>query len=170
MFVSLPEGVKGTFPAKTDPAVIDQKGGCLYGPRVVGLQVGQPLKFTNSDQTLHNVHGMPKVNAPWNFAMPKFVKQKENKDPTKPEVMIHVKCDVHPWMSGYVGVLEHPFFAVTDKDGNFTIDGVPPGESTPSRCGRRSSAPRPPRSRSTPALRRLAGTSPSSRPGTRAIH
>ena len=94
------------------------------------LQVGQPLKFTNSDQTLHNVHGMPKVNAPWNFAMPKFVKQKENKDLTKPEVMIHVKCDVHPWMSGYVGVLEHPFFAVTGKDGSFTIEGLPPGEYT----------------------------------------
>lgn len=129
VFVYLKEGVKGTFPAKTDPAVIDQKG-CLYGPRVVGLQVGQPLKFLNSDPTLHNVHGMPKINAPWNFAMPKFVKQKENKDLTKPEVMIHVKCDVHPWMSGYVGVLEHPFFAVTDKDGNFTIEGVPPGEYT----------------------------------------
>ena len=128
VFVYLKD-VKGTFPAKTEPAVIDQKG-CLYQPRVVGLQVGQPLKFLNSDQTLHNVHGMPKVNAPWNFAMPKFVKQKENKDLTKPEVMIHVKCDVHPWMSGYVGVVEHPFFAVTGKDGSFTIDGVPPGEYT----------------------------------------
>lgn len=129
VFVYVKEGVKGTFPAKAEPAVIDQKG-CLYAPRVVGLQVGQPLKFTNSDQTLHNVHGMPKINAPWNFAMPKFVKQKENKDLTKPEVMIHVKCDVHPWMSGYVGVLDHPFFAVTGKDGSFTIDGLPPGEYT----------------------------------------
>ena len=129
VFVYVKEGAKGTFPAKTEPAVIDQKG-CLYGPRVVGLQVGQPLKFLNSDPTLHNVHGMPKINAPWNFAMPKFVKQKENKDLTKPEVMIHVKCDVHPWMSGYVGVLEHPFFAVTGKDGTFTIEGLPPGEYT----------------------------------------
>ncbi len=58
------------------------------------------------------------------------MKQKENKDLTKPEVMIHVKCDVHPWMSGYVGVLEHPFFAVTGKDGTFTIEGLPPGEYT----------------------------------------
>ncbi|MBM4243896.1 MAG: hypothetical protein FJ148_08795 [Deltaproteobacteria bacterium] len=129
VFVYVKEGVTGNFPAKAEPAVIDQKG-CLYMPRVVGLQVGQPLKFLNSDPTLHNVHGMPKVNASWNYAMPKFVKQKENKDLTKPEVMIHVKCDVHPWMSGYVGVLPHPFFATTGKDGSFTIEGLPPGEYT----------------------------------------
>ena len=129
VFVYVKEGVSGNFPAKTEPAVIDQKG-CLYAPRVVGLQVGQPLKFLNSDPTLHNVHGMPKINAPWNYAMPKFVKQKENKDLTKPEVMISVKCDVHPWMAGYVGVLSHPFFATTGKDGSFTIEGLPPGEYT----------------------------------------
>jgi len=129
VFIYVKEGVTGNFPAKAEPVVIDQKG-CLYAPRVVGLQVGQPLKFLNSDPTLHNVHGMPKVNAQWNFAMPKFVKQKENKDLTKPEVMIHVKCDVHPWMSGYVGVLPHPFFAVSGKDGSFTIEGLPPGEYT----------------------------------------
>jgi plastocyanin len=129
VFVYVKEGVSGNFPAKAEPAVVDQKG-CLYMPRVVGLQVGQPLKFLNSDPTLHNVHGMPKINAPWNYAMPKFVKQKENKDLTKPEIMIHVKCDVHPWMSGYVGVLSHPFFATTGKDGSFTIEGLPPGEYT----------------------------------------
>ena len=129
VFVYVKEGVSGDFPAKSEPAIIDQKG-CLYAPRVVGLQVGQPLKFLNSDPTLHNVHGMPKINAPWNYAMPKFVKQKENKDLTKPEVMISVKCDVHPWMAGYVGVLSHPFFAVTGKDGSFTIEGLPPGEYT----------------------------------------
>ena len=128
VFVYLKE-VPGTFPAKSEPAVIDQKG-CLYQPRVVGLQTGQPLKFLNGDQTLHNVHGMPKNNPGWNFAMPKFVKQKETKDLTKPEVMVAVKCDVHPWMAGYVGVLPHPFFAVTGKDGTFTIENVPPGEYT----------------------------------------
>ncbi|MEW6272343.1 MAG: carboxypeptidase regulatory-like domain-containing protein [Thermodesulfobacteriota bacterium] len=126
VFVYLKE-VPGNFPAKSEPAVIDQKG-CLYTPRVVGLQTGQPLKFLNSDSTLHNVHGMPKNNPGWNFAMPKFVKQKETKDLTKPEVMVAVKCDVHPWMAGYVGVLPHPFFAVTGKDGSFTIENVPPGE------------------------------------------
>ena len=63
VFVYVKEGAKVTFPAKTEPAVIDQKG-CLYGPRVVGLQVGQPLKFLNSDPTLHNVHGQLKINTP----------------------------------------------------------------------------------------------------------
>ena len=129
VFVYVKEGVKGTFPAKTDPVVIEQKG-CLYSPRVVGLQTGQPLKYVNDDQTLHNVHGMPKDNPQWNFAMPKFVKQKETSDLTKPEIMVHVKCDVHPWMSGYVGVLPHPFFAVSGKDGTYTIEGLPPGEYT----------------------------------------
>src|SRR5690606_20686270 len=70
----------------------------------------------------------PKNNPGWNFAMPKFVKQKETKDLTKPEVMVAVKCDVHPWMAGYIGVLPHPFFAVTGNDGSFTIENVPPGE------------------------------------------
>jgi plastocyanin len=126
VFVYVKE-VPGNFPAKAEPAVIDQKG-CLYTPRVVGLQTGQPLKFLNSDPTLHNVHGMPKNNPGWNFAMPKFVKQKETKDLTKPEVMVAVKCDVHPWMAGYVGVLPHPFFAVTKADGSYTIEGLPPGE------------------------------------------
>jgi hypothetical protein len=129
VFVYVKEGVKGDFPAKTDPVVIEQKG-CLYSPRVAGLMTGQPLKYMNDDQTLHNVHGMPKDNPSWNFAMPKFVKQKETKDLTKPEVMVHVKCDVHPWMSGYIGVLPHPFFAVSGKDGTYTIEGLPPGEYT----------------------------------------
>lgn len=129
VFVYVKEGVKGDFPAKTEPAVIEQKG-CLYQPRVIGLQTGQPLKYLNDDPTLHNVHGMPKNNPQWNFAMPKFVKQKETSDLTKPEIMVHVKCDVHPWMSGYVGVLPHPFFAVSGKDGTYTIEGLPPGEYT----------------------------------------
>jgi plastocyanin len=130
VFVRVSEGLGDKkFPPPTDPAVIDQHG-CQYIPHVVGVQVGQPLRFTTSDQTLHNVHGMPKKNAQFNFAMPKFVKQKETKDLTKPEIMVHVKCDVHPWMSGYIGVLPHPFFAVSGKDGSYTIEGLPPGEYT----------------------------------------
>lgn len=129
VFIYVKEDVAGDFPAKSEPAVVNQKG-CLYSPRVVGIQTGQPLKFLNSDPTLHNVHGMPKNNPGWNFAMPKFVKQKETKDLTKPEIMVAVKCDVHPWMAGYVGVLDHPFFAVSKADGTYTIEGLPPGEYT----------------------------------------
>jgi plastocyanin len=122
----LPAG--GTYPAPKDPAVIDQNG-CHYVPHVVGVQVGQPLKILNSDGTLHNVHGMPKKNPQFNFAMPKFVKQKETTFAT-PETMVAVKCDVHPWMSGTVFVMDNPFFAVTGADGTFTIPGLPAGEYT----------------------------------------
>lgn len=128
VFVFVKDGVSGDFPAPSDPVVLDQNG-CKYTPHVVGLQVGQQLKILNSDKTLHNVHGMPKTNAGFNFAMPKFVKTKEHTfDST--ETMVAVKCDVHPWMSSYIGVVPHPFFAVTGPDGTFEIDGLPAGEYT----------------------------------------
>ena len=87
------------------------------------------MQILNSDKTLHNVHGMPKKNAGFNFAMPKFVKKKDHKFDSV-ETMVYVKCDVHPWMSSYIGVLPHPFFAVTGDDGKFEIDGLPAGKYT----------------------------------------
>ena len=124
VFVYL-KGVTGDFAAPSEPAVLDQKG-CVYQPHIVGVQVGQPLKILNSDKTLHNVHGMPKINPEFNFAMPKFVKKK-NTTFSKEEVMVAMKCDVHPWMSGYVGILPHPFFAVSGADGSFSIADAPAG-------------------------------------------
>ena len=115
-------------PAPTTPVTIDQQG-CQYHPHVLGIQVGQPLQILNSDQTLHNIHGMPKKNPQFNFAMPKFVKQKETTFAT-PETMVAVKCDVHPWMAGTVFVMDNPFFAVTGADGTFTIPGLPAGDYT----------------------------------------
>ncbi len=120
--------ITGDFPAPSDSVVIDQKG-CHYEPHVVGVQVGQPLQILNSDKTLHNVHGMPKTNAGFNFAMPKFVKKKDHQFDSV-ETMVAVKCDVHPWMNSYIGVLPHPFFAVTGPDGTFEIDGLPAGDYT----------------------------------------
>ena len=85
--------------------------------------------FRNSDPLLHNVHGTPKVNKEFNFAQP--VKGQENAVTfDKPEVFVRIKCDVHSWMFTYAGVCEHPYFAVTDKDGNFTIKNLPPGKYT----------------------------------------
>jgi plastocyanin len=101
------------------PAVIDQDG-CRYKPHVLGIMVGQTLKIKNSDGLLHNVHALPKVNTPFNMAMPANRTEAETKF-GKEEGMFLVKCDVHPWMSAYIGVFSNPFFAVSGTDGKFTI-------------------------------------------------
>lgn len=108
--------------------VIDQKG-CLYVPRVVGVQVGQTLEVRNSDGILHNVHFVPEANEEKNLAMPPFL-DKIEVDFAEPEPAFPVKCDIHPWMKAWIAVLEHPFFAVTGSDGSFAIDGLPAGTYT----------------------------------------
>lgn len=124
-FVYLKSGVQGDFPPPSDPVVLDQQG-CIYHPHVIGIQVGQPLEIVNSDETLHNIHAMPKKNKEFNIGQPvKGLKTQRKFDAA--EVMVPFKCDVHKWMNSYAGVLEHPFFAVSGPDGAFTIDGVPPG-------------------------------------------
>lgn len=114
---------------KFDPpkqsVVLDQKG-CTYLPRVFGVMVNQPIEIRNSDATLHNVHALSKNSPQFNIAQPKQG-MKTVKSFTKPEIMVKIKCDVHPWMASYVGVLDHPFFAVTDEKGNFEIKGLPAG-------------------------------------------
>ncbi|MCH7590462.1 hypothetical protein IIB34_05435 [PVC group bacterium] len=114
------------YPVPTEPVVLDQNG-CMYVPHVLGVRVGQSLKILNSDGTLHNVHGMPKVNDEFNMAMPKF-RKKMNRTFDKAEFMFAIKCDVHPWMGAWVAVMEHPFFNVTKEDGVFTINDLPAGE------------------------------------------
>lgn len=89
---------------------------------------GQPtLLIINSDPTLHNIHAMPRVNRGFNIAQPRRG-MKTERTFTQPEVMIRVKCDVHPWMASYIGVLEHPYYGVTGADGLVTLKGIPPGE------------------------------------------
>ena len=119
------KGVKYSGKPPATKAVIDQEG-CVYKPHVQGLMVGQELLIKNSDPTLHNIHGLPKINSEFNFAMPKVVKEKTLKI-EKPEDFIRIKCDVHPWMNSYVSVFDHPYFAVTDENGNYKIDNIPPG-------------------------------------------
>ncbi len=114
-----------TFPAPSTPVTLDQHG-CEFRPRVLGLQVGQRLRVTNSDPTTHNVHTVPRKNPDWNQS------QSPGAEPLSiqfavPEVMVPIKCNQHPWMKALVGVLPHPFFAVTDVYGNFRIEGVPAG-------------------------------------------
>jgi len=129
VFVYIKSGAKtSATPPSDTPLLLDQVG-CEYMPYVNGVQVNQKFKIRNSDPTLHNVHAMPTINKEFNFAQP--VKDQVNeKSFDKPEVMARFKCDVHPWMFAYAGVVEHPYFAVTDKEGNFKISGLPNGKYT----------------------------------------
>lgn len=128
-FVYVKDGLGNrVFPVPATPVDVDQKG-CLYHPRVVGVQVGQPIRYLNSDAMLHNVHGSPKEASGWNFALARVGAERVMKI-EKPEVMINVRCDLHPWMQGYVGVLAHPYFAVTGADGQFTLKNLPAGDYT----------------------------------------
>ena len=120
------EGIDYNGEVLKDPAVIDQKG-CIYKPHVQGIMKGQKVLIKNSDATLHNIHSMAKINNQFNFAMPKVVKEKSTTF-DKLESPFYIKCDVHPWMKTWIGVFDHPFFATTDKNGNYQIDNIPPGE------------------------------------------
>ena len=112
-------------PILTKPAVIDQKG-CKYQPHVLGIMKGQKVLIKNSDPMLHNIHSMSKTNAQFNFAMPSVVKEKETTFDNVEEPF-YIKCDVHPWMKSWALVQDHPYFAVTDENGNFSIENIPPG-------------------------------------------
>jgi plastocyanin len=114
-----------TWPAPSTPVVLDQDG-CVYKPHVMGIMVGQPYRILNSDGILHNIHTLPKINPTFNRGQPATVEELTTTFP-KPEHMFQVKCDVHPWMSAYVGVFTHPFFSVTGTDGKFTIPGLAAG-------------------------------------------
>jgi plastocyanin len=114
-----------TWPAPKTPVTLDQNG-CMYVPHVMGIMVGQQYKILNSDGVLHNIHTLPKINAQFNKGMPPTLKEATTVF-EKPEEVFHIKCDVHPWMSAYMAVFNHPFFSVTGPDGKFTISGLDPG-------------------------------------------
>jgi plastocyanin len=129
VFIYVKEGLGDkTFPVPSEAVVLDQHG-CMYHPHVLGLMVGQTLRVKNSDPTNHNVHPLPKDNREWNQSQPPNAADLEESFP-RPEVMIPVKCNVHPWMKAYIGVTKHPFNAVSGPDGTFTIKGLPPGDYT----------------------------------------
>lgn len=114
-----------TFPVPKTPVSLDQNG-CLYKPHVMGIMAGQPYKIINSDGVAHNVHTLPKVNKSFNRSMPAALKEVTTTF-DKPEPVFQIKCDVHPWMTAYIGVFPHPFYSVTSTDGKFTISGLDPG-------------------------------------------
>lgn len=129
-FVYITKGLEGRkFPPATEKKAFDQKA-CIYSPHALGLQVGQPLEISNSDATLHNVHMFPKKNKEVNRGQPKqgmTFKQTFRRAEPKP---FKVKCDVHPWMNAWIGVFDHPYFAVTGADGGFQLPKLSAGNYT----------------------------------------
>lgn len=129
VFVYVKQGLpKRSFPPPGSPVLLDQVG-CIYTPRVVGVQVGQPLDIRNSDATLHNINAAAVANAPFNKGQPVAGLVYRHTFTTR-EVMIKVICNVHPWMVAYVGVLEHPYFSVTGTNGTFSLSPLPAGTYT----------------------------------------
>ena len=128
-FVYISSGLEGRkFEPPADSVVLDQHG-CMFAPRVVGLLAGQTLDVRNSDQVSHNIHPMPTNNREFNQQQSPGSPDIEHKFP-RPDVMIPVKCNVHSWMHAYIGVLSHPYFAVTGAAGTFEWKNVPPGDYT----------------------------------------
>ena len=117
-----------SWPTPTESVKLDQNG-CHYAPHVLGVMVNQKLNITNSDATQHNIHPTPKLNTEWNQTQANGAPPIE-KSFGRAEVLIPVKCNQHPWMKAYIGVLKHPLFAVSKEDGTYTIANVPPGKYT----------------------------------------
>ncbi len=129
VFVYVKEGAeKYVFAAPTEPVALDQNG-CMYEPHILGVMAGEDLHVVNSDATTHNIHPIPKNNPEWNVSQPPGAAPLD-KQFARAEIMIPVKCNQHPWMKSYIGVMKNPFFAVTGSDGTFTIKGIPPGDYT----------------------------------------
>src|SRR5271169_4768409 len=131
VFVYVKDGLGNKLYApSSDPVTVDQKG-CRFIPHVIGVMAGQPVKFTNSDPTMHNVHMTPQIgtNQSVDISQPPNGSGEMRTLPT-PELMIPVRCNNHPWMEAFINVAANPFFAVSGTDGHFTIKGLPPGTYT----------------------------------------
>jgi plastocyanin len=128
VIVYISEGL-GTrsFDAPKEPGAFEQKG-CTYSPHILGMRAGQTFRLINGDPTSHNIHPTPQHNREWNIFQPPGSSPIE--ETFAREEIIPVKCNVHPWMKGYIAVFKHPYFAITDKDGSFDLKNVPPGDYT----------------------------------------
>jgi plastocyanin len=128
VLVFIAEGVGDrTFEVPKEPVVISQKG-CLYQPHVLVVQANQAFQVVNNDPTSHNIHPMPANNREWNKAEPPGAKMEEAF--SREEIAIPVKCNIHPWMRGYIAVLKNPYFVLTKQDGSFELPNLPPGTYT----------------------------------------
>jgi hypothetical protein len=112
-----------------EPVVVEQKGR-LYLPHVLAVRANQTLQLGNDDPTSHNIDPVPANNREWNKAELPGSKVEEGFAREVIAIPIPVKCNVHPWMRGYIAVFKHPFFAATGKDGGFDLSNPPPGTYT----------------------------------------
>jgi len=127
VLVDLEKTLPGSKPP-TQPVTIEQQK-CVYTPRVIGARVGQTLRIKNDDAIFHNVHSASTAGNDFNFSQPSagLVREIVLKGP---DVMLRLKCDVHGWMTAYIAVEPHQYFAVSGQDGSFVIADVPAGRHT----------------------------------------
>lgn len=125
VFIYVKKGLEGkTFePPKEAKVILNQKG-CWYTPRIFGIMVGQPLVVKNSDPVMHNVNAQPYFNIPTEAG------NESEKIFNRPKVMLRLRCNIHFWMSGFAGVVDNPYYAVSGADGSYTIPNLPPGQYT----------------------------------------
>jgi len=129
VFIYVKDGLGNRmYPAPSTAVIIDQKG-CRYHPHVLGVVAGQAIEIDNSDPTTHNIHPTPDTasgNREFNQSQgPGAAPISANF--SRPETMLPVKCNQHPWMKMYINVSKTPYFAVTKDDGKFEIKDLPPG-------------------------------------------
>jgi hypothetical protein len=154
VFVYIKGGLSNhTFAAPTEPVLMEFRG-VQFEPYLIVVWTNQAVRFRNGDPILQNFHATPRatgnrefnfaianrspiIKEPWYWAALRFVLRQPRPSSgidrafAVPEPFIRVKCDVHPWEFGYICVVDHPFFAVTDAHGNFKFpSGLPPGKYT----------------------------------------
>jgi plastocyanin len=128
VFVYVKNAPEGEYPMPSEPAIIDQQRS-VFEPRIQGFRVGQTVQMKNGDPFIHNVRSLSRANPIFNIVQPAGTPDRE-KIFEKAEGPITIKCDFHRWMTAHLWVMDHPFFAVTDAHGKFSIPDLPPGEYT----------------------------------------
>ena len=128
VFVWIEKGLEGwKFPVPKEPVILSQLG-CMYSPHVLGVMAKQPIQIRNDDSAVHNVHCLAKRSSKFNISQQTGAS--DTKTFRRPEVMVNLICDIHPWMNAHIGVLSHPAFSVTNDKGAFRIPNLPPGKYT----------------------------------------